>query len=77
MCWDSQGVRFLCHLTESEARNRVKELLNRYNKGRNITIAQAMYIYAPTFENNTARHIGCIEKHSGISAQTKISNLFW
>ena len=77
MCWTKEGKRYLCKMTPEQAKYRVKELLLRYAENKDITLRQAIYIYAPAFENNTDRHINCIVKNSGVSANIFIKNLTW
>ena len=68
MCWTKAGERYLCEMTESEARAKVLSIIKRH-EGK--TLLQFMKIYAPPNENDYS-HYYCVSKNSEINLNTKI-----
>ena len=68
MCWDKGGNRFLCKMTEEEARKKVEEIIERH-KGK--TLLKFMKIYAPPNENEHT-YYECVSQNSDIALNTVI-----
>ena len=68
MCWTKAGERYLCEMTESEARAKVLSIIKRH-EGK--TLLQLMKIYAPPNENYYS-HYYCVAKYSGINLNQTI-----
>jgi len=76
MCWNGKP-RHLCMMTEEQARQEVLARFKRYvlRNGNNLTLRQAMHIYAPANENNIELYLQQIEAWTDLNRNIKMIDI--